>query len=845
MVDVSIKKEFKPNPLLLKCIELVTDELAAKVKVGFNAEFKVSMSTAACREAGKHKDGKFGFLRSLVARDLVKIPPLRLGEGGKIGNWLFQEARWQLKNNREEVLSANVAAIRENGKARVVTSGSFWKDTLLQPFSHITINLVKSLDNLRDGLRASRLGWNFVKKIIHDKGDTSQTNWIFQKGKRYIFSTDWENATNAPSPDQGWALTGTLLRKTGLEPDLLEEVKDYWLSPKKLYRNGKPAGYLRNGIPMGDPLTKTNLSLAHPVCDLYARIKTHALAIEEGNGDDVIAIIDDCTYADAFSEAAKLLGYLESEDDTFVTEDWGTYCEEWFHIPTSPINTCRWGSRFKNQLLLPYLDVPKIRIMLATERDRPIFSSDPTGKVTLMGHDEEYFQSYSQGPARAIFAIASAFQDISLATIDHPKPLFLPRQVFGLGKPPPDWSVRSWMSIFKKCRPWHAKLYINVMKEINEGKSALSGKRGGTIHQRHFEKESMLEFYEIPEDDPIKTGILVRKDEWNQYPEGVLVKLISLGYLIPESKIMKYYLFQERLEQLEQLTNRDLFECVSAEIHDYPDHDIESQETEDIVKRFSEDYKDQPYRLKIGMTENLYPDNITKLLDEGNPLRVTEVRYPLIDKFKGVNRLEPRNLYELQGLKLYAWFRHAQKLLRQTGEIDELPPKDIIEDDPLIVQEVLDGGSDIFIIVTDDLKLLRLVMNKNPDTWVFRISCVHYLQTNTWCQQNELDYDEEMQRTFRSEYKSHRVTVATLVDSGSVEAWMNKYQPDLDETGTYWQTVGIPWKKNISARNMERKPLHGFISEPKARSFRDLRFPRSIYDRETHRLLKQSIRPGT
>jgi len=193
---------------------------------------------------------------------------------------------------------------------------------------------------------------------------------------------------------------------------------------------------------MGDPLTKTNLCLAHPVCDLYALIKTQArYSYEKGNGDDTSGLSDHPGYAEAHAECASLLGYERSPLDDVVTTDWGIYSEEYYHVPVHRHNTCKWGTRFKNSLLLPYLDVPKIRIMIDTQKDRIDFSSDPRGKATLLGHDAEYFNEKDPGPQQTIFSIASAFQDVGLALIDSPYPLYLPRQVFGVGRAPPQWAV--------------------------------------------------------------------------------------------------------------------------------------------------------------------------------------------------------------------------------------------------------------------------------------------------------------------------------------------------------------------------------------------------------------------
>jgi hypothetical protein len=831
--------EFRPNDLLKRSISAVCSRLATEVALGRNPEFKVSMSTSACTESSRRNEGKFGYMKKIVRSAGLVIPPLSSGIPGTIGNWVWDRAARLVEdpNTRDSVLKVNVVAVRENGKSRVVTSGSFWKDAALQPFSHITIHLIKRFPNLRSGLQAGRLGWRFIEKINYERDDMNGVNWVFTMPKTYLYTTDWSCATDGPSQDSA-GLTLELLKDCGLDERTLNIIKLYWCSPKELYMSGKHVGTLRRGIPMGDPLTKTNLSLAHPVCDLYARLKTGALSLEEGNGDDTVAIVDDPAYAEAHQEAATMLGYEYSPLDSVVTRDWGTYCEEWFHIPVEKINTCKWGTRFKNSKLLPYLDVPKIRTMIATEKDREDFSSDPKGKVTLLGHDAEYFNRFDPGPYSTIYSVCAAIQDVSLATVDQDVPLFLPRQVNGIGRPPPDWNPDSWLAAIQHSRPWVAKYYLTVMNDMNEGLDRLSGYRGAFKESNHFQKEMMVELFEIPKDDPIRKYQLLSTDEWSEFPEGVLIKLITLGYLVPESKLSKYYLFQKRISSLEQdLPEADLFQTVKRKMVEYPTVDPFSEEAREIVERFSEDYRDQPYQLSIGREENLYSSLSIEELAAGDPLRVAH-DFPLIKKFN--KRERPETKYEWQGMQLYKWFMDAD-LRRRAGEKMGVPPTDILADDPIIIQAISEGGYDIHVIATDDVKLYRLCLNKFPDTWIFRMSAIHYLQTVTYCNNNSLDFDDELTKRFKTEYPNLKAAVFCHVDHGNVESWVAKYNPVPNSDRCYWETSGIPWRKNIHKRNMERKPNGSFIVTPKIASFEDLRIPRSLYDFRTHKILLRTI----
>jgi hypothetical protein len=835
-------RSFDPSPLLEECIDTVIKQVTDQPSLGRRPEFKISMSTTACCECPRRKEGKFGFLKKVLDQAGLIVPPLHEGKPGTIGDWVWDKAMRLIEDptKHDELLRVNVAAVRENGKARIITSGSFWKDAFLQPFSHITIHAMKTFKQTMDGLQAGRLGWRFIQRIEMQKDDIDGMNWIF-KTKCKVFSSDLEKATDRPTRHQARRKTMKLLKESGLSDRALSAVDKYWLGDKRLYVKGEYVGDMVNGIPMGDPLTKTDITLVHPIADMYATIKTESRAIMTGNGDDIAGIIEDESYALAHQEATTMLGYDTSVLDTAVTDDWGTYCEEWYHKPVSPINTCKWGSRLKNSLLLPYLDVPKIRTIIATEKDREDFSSDPRGKVTLLGKDQEYFHSSDPGPYSTIYSIASAFQDVCLSTVDSPYPMFLPRQFNGIGKAPPDWEVESWMNVLRHSRKWISKYYLYAMDEIITGDPDITDLRAAKKESNHFGREALVEFLEIPEDDPIKEYILIRKDQWSEWPEGVLTKLVTLGYLVTESQLQKYYLFQKRLEGLNQDIEHDLFEVVKAKMVDLPDIDVESEDARDVVTRFSDMYRDAPFRLGVGREENLYNVSILEKMDNGNPLKVTGSGFPMLDKFS--KRLPPTNLYTLRGAELYKWFAHSWGPWRAGEKIFKPPPQDILEDDPIIIREISEGGADIFIIATDDLRLYRHCLNKFEDTWIFRISAIHYLQSNTWRMENngDITYDDLMTKLFNEEYGC-KVNVSVLVDQGSIETFLNKYVPSPNETGHYWETNGIPWRKDIHKRNLQIKPRGSFIDRPRPLDpKRDLRFPRSIYDWETHKKLKVSL----
>jgi hypothetical protein len=789
---VTEEVEYNPNELLSQCIEDVTSALARQLNYGLNPNFRISMSTSACTESRKSNEGKFGFMKELVRQAGVVVPPLREGIPGTLGNWLWPESIALMDSCQPNLSRVNVVAIRENGKSRVVTTGSFWKEIALQPLSHLTLEIIKILPHLSSGLKAGRLGWRSIEKVRYDYNGISNLNWIFEV-PTWRYTTDWKNATDGPSPEMAWDLTGRLLKKIGIPEEYLLAIRRYWLGPKSLFVNNTFRGFLVRGIPMGDPLTKTNLNLAHPVADLYARRKTGARAKEEGNGDDVDVITDDPSYALAHAEAAEGLGYTKSPKDEALTRLWGTYCEEWSHIPIARWNTCGWASRSGKSQLMPYIDVPKIRTLIATEKDRQDFSSDPRGKVSLLGHDEEYARKMD-GPAEAIFSIASAFQDVSLATIQNRVPLFMPRQVGGVGKAPPHWSRQSWKFILQECRTWHRSYYLAAMRDYVDQTDFLISARGSRKESNHFDKEMMVEFFRIPEDDPITDYVGVDKEQQKLFPGNVLTKLVRLGYLITESEVAKYYLFQERLTELEQDTKRDLFETYKSIVMD----STFSPEEEDRILDGFLQYRDRPWLLKASRCEDLYVVDVIEALREGDPLRVT-VPMGFESKFGRLPR--PSSGYEIHGRELYEWFvAYRDRVI--LGQTYPPPPTDILEDDPIILQECRAGGADVFIIVTDDKKLVRLCANQS-ESCIGMMPCSDFMSlvgTN-------LEYSPSMLRNWESQMEQRLPgkTVLITVDSGSLDSFMES--AGRNHSGRVAQPLGVPWREDINLANVRYAPV--------------------------------------
>jgi len=767
--EVTVKKEFKPDTFLLEAIEFVCEEIALNAQ-GYSPHFRVSMSTSACTETRKKDEGKFGHLKSRFKDG--SIPPLpEFGPdntGGQIGNLVFREGRKMIRSSDPAIWKTNVAGIRENGKCRVVTAGSFYKDAVLQPFSHMTIEAAKCVPLLKDSFRAARLGYKFVEAINHL--DHIRGELLFEN-EVYAASFDWTKATDRPTHESAHLTMGTLLKKMNTPKDVIEDILSIWPGQKDIYVNNQYRGRMLNGIPMGDPLTKTNLSMAHPICENYAnRVVGRLPGSGAGNGDDGVEI--KCgpkakQWIDAFLEAARQLGYDLSMDDYFVTRDWFTYCEEVAMIPIDRFHTVANANRLKTDKLMPYLDVPKFRLVIDTKKDRRDFSSDPKGKYTLLGKDMEYVRKGGERHVQHLYSVVSACQDVCLGLSYQKNPVYIPRQVFGIGKIPTNWSPVSWANAIMSQKTHPRNVSYTILRElVGERESHLTKLRGVMSgNNTHFDNESYLEIKTIPSDDPIKRFVCVKADQWDLFPSGVLQRLKSHGRLMPESKIQAYYLFQERVKELSQdKPENDLFETIRGMSHllDTATH-VDVVRVANKMKKFS----NSPWTLGVEREEDLYPNTVISVLEKSNPLRVDLPEFTYLERFhkppptdspfeRGMNRLEE-------------WFYENYEAII-AGREYTLPPTDVIEDDPIILLQADRSACDVIIVITNDVKLVKLMVNKITSKDIWRISVEDWLNH---------DLDEG---SFRKALKERLqdTSIEFIVDQGALETYLMK--TDIDVT---------------------------------------------------------------
>nr|QIR30291.1 RNA-dependent RNA polymerase [Plasmopara viticola lesion associated narnavirus 12] len=782
--EVTTPRRFEPDSMMMYCIDAITDMVVGQANGG-NPQFRISVSTSACTENPKREEGKFGHIRKCVN----EFPPIGkfspTNPGGQLGNWAFWKGMRLIEDQDPSIFKVNVAGIRENGKCRVVTSGSFYKDAVLQPFSHMTMQAIKNQRSLRNGLSAGRLGWRFISRIDHN--DPVDGEPLFENVRR-VLSVDWEKATDRPSHKSAHAISGLLLEKMRLPKRILDNVKTLWPGLKDLYVNGRYVGAMANGVPMGDPMTKTNLSLAHPICEHYARAHSPGVkVVHDGNGDDTAIILGARTeseidvWVEAYHRGAAMLGYHLSENDTFVTSTWGTYCEEVFCIPVDRFNTVHTASKLKDNRYMPYLDHPKMRLVLDTQKDRRDYSSKNEGKVTLMGKDMWYANETVEG---SLFSVASAIQDVSLGLRYEQRPMYLPPEVFSIGKVPHRWDIDGWTNAIWSQPPKVVNITVTAMRELNKEIPAfLTTRRAVKSAERHFEKELVVEHFTIPDDDPIKALILVPREKTHLFPLGVLDRLVESKHLTSSSEVEALYLFQRRLETLEQEVQADLFENLKTMVS--PEVEYDKDRVRQTVTEFRSNFYKCRHQLRRPLEEDYYLTVDIDNLRNSDPRRVDIPEFDYINRF--VPRLPADTPKRRAEERLFEWFnRSVDRILN--GEDYDLPPVEILEDDPLIIQSIERSDKGHHIIVTNDLRLVRQAQNKLVGKDIGRISIINWLK---------IDADE---RQILDNLGDSAEDTLIHIDQGNLDAFLEGTGYTFSRRGPLRPPPVIEWTGDVEGR---------------------------------------------
>jgi hypothetical protein len=676
------------------------------------AHARISISTSACLEMPKAKGGKLAFAKRLLETPSYQKVDLETGldlpeyveSRRQPGEALFHYSLRDMRDNFDERMQVRASSVNEGGaKSRIITVNAFSHGCILSPWSHMWLKVLQEYPAARAGITEGRHGWAFVRSLTASRPDLA---WVFERAELAMLSTDLSEATD----HLFWSATEALLRMAHRVlriPTWYSEfiIRCLTTSRHVKFRAGKFfwEGDTSCATFMGDSGCKVILTLAN----LFAviRIGLATMAVSAVVGDDHITLTSDAgTALEIYEKTVSHFGLQVSEDDTVISNRYGFFAEELIRIPDDNRGTIDALIRATAKRDLPYYDVTKVRLLMDIRKDRKDFASTSVGRIYQFGREMEYNLRPTQ--YIGLVMMASWFQDVCLDLRHKPEFVYFPRALVSGGKPllfSNEQNFKDWIVLHKHGRllgRYHWLMETAVTGGLNHG-----------VIPRFFTKTdehrlAVVTQRELPEQIvPLKLFTTPKKSWYQPLIVGRLT-----DYVISETEI------KSRLNQLDELFSETLA-ATPATVENLA---LEaSQPSEEILDRFLEVWKTNSLLLGREAVENYYPrEEVMQILDLENPMHV-DIPIDWAGRTARETRAEKMLERERDELALYEWVKSGR---------DDLPPTDIIADDPVIVEEASKiSGPEIFI-VTRDRELCSYVASKNWRKLVWMISPLRWIQ---------------------------------------------------------------------------------------------------------------------
>jgi hypothetical protein len=250
---------------------------------------KVSMSDSGEFFTKSNEGGKIEAARKVLeGNPRIKEINLHTGrETGKVlskdntnvGNLLFHWACGLFQDRsriyERNLMSVRVSLVAELGKYRGITVSHLAHSVLLHIASHCLLEYLRQIPSDGSGVGAANHAWNFFQSISHKNPAAA---FIFGDKDSYVFSSDWEDATNYCDHTVAQAIINRLMDNLGFPAWYRQTVCFALCAPRQVEFLDEDkildVYYTTRGVLMGDPVTKVVLHCYHHVAEFAAR---HAL----------------------------------------------------------------------------------------------------------------------------------------------------------------------------------------------------------------------------------------------------------------------------------------------------------------------------------------------------------------------------------------------------------------------------------------------------------------------------------------------------------------------------------------------------------------------------------------
>jgi len=224
--------------------------------------------------------------------------------------------------------------------------------------------------------------WNFGYRNLNPQERRSWSN--LEPGNVWGLSTDLETATdygNLSVSKQVWRFLIRIGVSRGLPRGFLMIARRMYNGPMYAYIENKRRVWRTRGWMMGDPFTKVLLTVVEDYA--FRIVKSPGSCV----GDDVVRLGTKKEVETHLNELRKI-DFKISEDDTFISKLGVFYCEEGMLIPQYEAETTM--ACLKSGRQIPYIDYPRIRLMLDVHLETDTFSYTRAGKFSLLGKEARW-----------------------------------------------------------------------------------------------------------------------------------------------------------------------------------------------------------------------------------------------------------------------------------------------------------------------------------------------------------------------------------------------------------------------------------------------------------------------
>jgi hypothetical protein len=320
--------------------------------------------------------------------------PFRQGFDESIGLQILACAYLSMIDDTQGVseIPIRVLTIPEPGcKARIVTTGPYWLYVLQQSQAHVTRAFLASHPSAKSGLVRADQAWHYLYLISNARSSF--------KDDFACLSSDLESATDAIPRIVAKQLWKGFIDGLGYTGYLLDVAADLLIKDRLCLVETNDTFVATRGVFMGEPLTKTILTLLNLSCEEIAireylgydyakpvQVSWRCFAVA---GDDHIAI-GPMDYLHGITRTHIRAGSLISVTKHAVSKRFVRYCEKILDI--NNIRNLNWTPKTINNGLSeynqsPFVDSIKVRLLSPCSKNNEKFNDRNTavGKAKSLG----------------------------------------------------------------------------------------------------------------------------------------------------------------------------------------------------------------------------------------------------------------------------------------------------------------------------------------------------------------------------------------------------------------------------------------------------------------------------